>query len=156
LDCSDIEIKNDIDDYMNTWGLTFDDLVIQKGEIAPGFGSSGGGIQYQLPLPTSMLQDLGLIKVSSKRKVFLMKYEEAPKIIKAKNLTLFKWFEDPNYEPNNVGINKNGNEYEVYATSERGTPSGVGKFTSEAGALDNFIARLEPLNRLINKRPKSF
>ncbi|MBO1911093.1 glycohydrolase toxin TNT-related protein [Microvirga sp. 3-52] len=47
---------------MNFWGLSFDDLKIQKGEIAPGFGAVGGGIQYQLPLPTSMLEGLGLLK----------------------------------------------------------------------------------------------
>ncbi|MDN3955294.1 TNT domain-containing protein [Sporolactobacillus laevolacticus] len=60
--CSNTGLKSEIDDYMTTWGLTFNDLTIQKGEIAPGFGSSGGGIQYQLPLPINMLKDLGLIK----------------------------------------------------------------------------------------------
>lgn len=60
--CSKIELKNEIDDYMTTWGLTFDDLTIQRGEIAHGFKSCGGGIQYQLPLPLNMLQDLSMIK----------------------------------------------------------------------------------------------
>ncbi|MDN3955295.1 Imm59 family immunity protein [Sporolactobacillus laevolacticus] len=85
-----------------------------------------------------------------------MKYEEAKKIIQEKNLTHYKWFEDPNYEPNVVGINKNGDEYEVYVTSERGTPSGIKQFKTEEEALDNFISRVESLNRLIKKRPNSF
>ena len=59
---TNIQLKNDIKAYMDVYGLTFEDLVIQKGEIAPGFGSLGGGIQYQLPLPTSMLEELGLLK----------------------------------------------------------------------------------------------
>ncbi|MGX9134453.1 glycohydrolase toxin TNT-related protein [Rummeliibacillus sp. JY-2-4R] len=63
--CLDMEIKNDIDDYMNYWDLSFESLTIQKGEIAPAikFNSNGGGIQYQLPLPIKMLQSLGLIKM---------------------------------------------------------------------------------------------
>lgn len=81
-----------------------------------------------------------------------MKYGEAKKIIQEKNLTHFKWFEDPNYEPNIVGINKNDDGFEVYVTSERGTPSGIKKFKTEEEALDNFITRVESWNRLIKKR----
>ena len=40
-----------------------DDLISYKGEIAPGFGSSGGGIQYQLPLPVDILEELGFLKM---------------------------------------------------------------------------------------------
>ncbi|EUJ29586.1 TNT domain-containing protein [Listeria cornellensis] len=62
-ECLNIELKNDIDDYMNTWGLTFEELAIQKGGIAKGFGANGGGVQYQLPLPASMLEGLKLLKI---------------------------------------------------------------------------------------------
>ncbi|MBC6310959.1 TNT domain-containing protein [Listeria sp. FSL L7-1582] len=62
-ECLNIELKNDIDDYMNTWGLTFEELAIQKGGIAKGFGVGGGGVQYQLPLPASMLEGLNLLKI---------------------------------------------------------------------------------------------
>ncbi|WP_411167584.1 hypothetical protein ACH36K_10530 [Clostridium sp. MB05] len=37
---------------------SYDDLISYKGEIASGFGSSGGGIQYQLPLPVDILEEL--------------------------------------------------------------------------------------------------
>ena len=33
-----------------------------QGEIAPGFGSAGGGQQIELPLPVSLLEALGLLK----------------------------------------------------------------------------------------------
>lgn len=48
---------------MKKYSLNFDDLVIQKGDIAPGFGSIGGGIQYQMLLPARLLEDLGMIKI---------------------------------------------------------------------------------------------
>ncbi|MGM0842287.1 MAG: glycohydrolase toxin TNT-related protein [Bacillota bacterium] len=34
----------------------------QKEEIAPGFGSPGGGIKYELPLPVEWLEELGILK----------------------------------------------------------------------------------------------
>jgi hypothetical protein len=83
-----------------------------------------------------------------------MNYERAQKLIEEKALTNFKWFAHANYEPNNVVIMKNGDEYEVYATTERGTPAGIKKFTSKEEALDNFIHRLESLNSLISSRHK--
>jgi hypothetical protein len=39
-----------------------DDLIIQKGNIAPGFGSIGGGIQYEMPIPVDLFEGLGLIE----------------------------------------------------------------------------------------------
>lgn len=47
---------------MEAYDLSFEKLKIQKGEIASGFGSQGGGIQYELPLPVNLLEDLGLLK----------------------------------------------------------------------------------------------
>lgn len=32
---------------MEAYDLYYDDLKIQKSDIAPGFGSTGGGIQYE-------------------------------------------------------------------------------------------------------------
>lgn len=57
-----------------------------------------------------------------------MNYEETKKYVKEKKLSHFKLFEDPNFEPNQVGILKSGDEYEVFVTSERGNPTGVKKF----------------------------
>lgn len=85
-----------------------------------------------------------------------MNYEETKKYLKEKKLSHFKLFEDPNFEPNQVGILKSGDEYEVFVTSERGNPTGVKKFKSEEEALNNFISRVESLNRLIKKRPNAF
>ncbi|WP_144550360.1 T7SS effector LXG polymorphic toxin [Peribacillus simplex] len=61
--CPNKGLKAAIEGYMKKYSLKFDDLVIQKGDIAPGFGSVGGGIQYQLPLPAKLLEDLGMIKL---------------------------------------------------------------------------------------------
>jgi len=50
---------------MEGYDLSYKDLKVQKGEIARGFGSNGGGIQYELPLPVDMLEGLGiLIKIN--------------------------------------------------------------------------------------------
>ena len=46
---------------MEGYDLSYEDLKIQKGEIKSGFGSTGGGIQYELPLPVDMLEGLGLL-----------------------------------------------------------------------------------------------
>ncbi|CAH0345755.1 hypothetical protein BCI9360_02053 [Bacillus sp. CECT 9360] len=61
--CPNKDLIAAIDGYMKKYSLTFDDIVIQKGDIASGFGTAGGGIQYQLPLPAKLLEDLGLIKI---------------------------------------------------------------------------------------------
>ncbi|MFD9627528.1 T7SS effector LXG polymorphic toxin [Peribacillus muralis] len=61
--CPNKGLKAAVEGYMKKYSLKFDDLVIQKGDIAPGFGSIGGGIQYQLPLPAKLLEDLGMIKL---------------------------------------------------------------------------------------------
>lgn len=61
------------------------------------------------------------------------------------------FFEEPNYETNHVGILKKDNIYEVFATSKRGAISGIKSFNLEEEALENFISRLESLNRLLQK-----
>lgn len=57
----DANVKLKVEAYMKKYKLSYDDLKIQKGYIAEGFGSSGGGIQFELPLPVNMLEDLGLL-----------------------------------------------------------------------------------------------
>jgi len=42
--------------------LTFDDLRVRVGPIAPGFGQPGGGTQYLFPLRADMMEELGLIR----------------------------------------------------------------------------------------------
>jgi len=59
----DLELKADIEAFMDYKELDFKDLVTYKGKIADGFGVDGGGIQYQLPLPIDMLIDLKLLEV---------------------------------------------------------------------------------------------
>lgn len=62
--CTDKELVQDINDFMVYKKIkSYDDLISYKGEIAPGFGSSGGGIQYQLPLPVDILEKLGFLKM---------------------------------------------------------------------------------------------
>lgn len=85
-----------------------------------------------------------------------MTREEAKRILAKNNLSNYIWFDESMYEPNYVGITENESGYEVYATSERGTPSGIKVFTSEADALTNFISRVESLNRLLKKYPNGF
>ena len=61
--CKDPELIEDINSFMKYKNIkSYDDLICYKGEIAAGFGSTGGGIQYQLPLPVDVLEDLGMIK----------------------------------------------------------------------------------------------
>ncbi|MBE6047608.1 MAG: DUF4237 domain-containing protein [Clostridium sp.] len=61
--CKDPELVKDIDSFMKYKKIkSYDDLVCYKGKIAKGFGAKGGGIQYQLPLPVDILEDLGIIK----------------------------------------------------------------------------------------------
>ncbi|MDB1953174.1 MULTISPECIES: glycohydrolase toxin TNT-related protein [Clostridium] len=61
--CTDKELVQDINDFMVYKKIkSYDDLISYKGEIASGFGSIGGGIQYQLPLPLDILEELGFLK----------------------------------------------------------------------------------------------
>lgn len=62
-ECTNETLKIKIDAYMKKYKLTFDKLKIKKGVIAKGFGSTGGGIQYELPLPVDMLIDLKLLSI---------------------------------------------------------------------------------------------
>nr|WP_309100501.1 TNT domain-containing protein [Fredinandcohnia onubensis] len=59
---SDLALKEKITSMMDAYDLSFDDLKVQKGEIAPGFGSTGGGIQYEMPLSVDILEGLGLVE----------------------------------------------------------------------------------------------
>lgn len=62
--CTDKDLVQDINDFMAYKKIkSYDDLISYKGEIASGFEASGGGIQYQLPLPVDILEELGLLKI---------------------------------------------------------------------------------------------
>ncbi|WP_278102887.1 glycohydrolase toxin TNT-related protein [Microbacterium proteolyticum] len=58
----DAELRQEIGNLMNAYQLSFEDLRVQVGPIAPGFGQRGGGTQYLFPLSTDMMERLGLIK----------------------------------------------------------------------------------------------
>lgn len=60
--CTDLKTKLKVKAFMERNELTYDDLIVYKGEIAKGFGSIGGGIQYELPLPISILESLGILE----------------------------------------------------------------------------------------------
>ena len=61
--CKDTKVVESINEYMEYKKIeSYDDLKSYKGGIASGFGSEGGGIQYQLPLPVNILEQLGIIK----------------------------------------------------------------------------------------------
>lgn len=56
------QVADKVRAYMEKWDLTWSDLQIQRGTIAEGFGSKGGGIQYEFPMPIQYLLDLGILK----------------------------------------------------------------------------------------------
>lgn len=61
--CEDKELVSKIKSYMDVKNInSYDELISYKGQIAPGFNSNGGGIQYQLPLPVDLLEQLGMLK----------------------------------------------------------------------------------------------
>jgi len=57
---SDPQTREDIEDYMEKKGLTYDNLA-KKGPIAPAFGQPGGGIQYEFKIPLSLLRRSGIL-----------------------------------------------------------------------------------------------
>jgi hypothetical protein len=54
-----IQIEAYVDKY---YSGDYSKLITYKGEIAGGFGETGKGIQYELPLKVKWLEKLGLIK----------------------------------------------------------------------------------------------
>jgi len=58
----DAELRQEIANLMNAYQLSFGDLRVQVGPIAPGFGQRGGGTQYLFPFSTDMMERLGLIE----------------------------------------------------------------------------------------------
>jgi hypothetical protein len=47
---------------MDAYYLSNDDIKVQNDNITLGFGSVGGGIQYEVPIPVDLLEGLGLIE----------------------------------------------------------------------------------------------
>jgi hypothetical protein len=61
--CNNPQLKLKIEaQVLRYYNGDYGKLVTQQGGIAEGFGSSGGGIQYELPLPVGWLEELGLLK----------------------------------------------------------------------------------------------
>jgi hypothetical protein len=61
--CNDSAIKTRAEDYINTYyGGDYSKVIVQSGNIAPGFGTISGGVQYELPMPVDMLESLGLMR----------------------------------------------------------------------------------------------
>ncbi|WP_422935441.1 glycohydrolase toxin TNT-related protein [Sinomonas sp. P47F7] len=60
--CPNAALKQAIDSTMSRYRLTWEEMKVQEGEIAPGFESNGGGIQDQMPLSVEILQSLGLLR----------------------------------------------------------------------------------------------
>ena len=61
--CTDIELKNKISAYVeHYYSGDFNKMLTNKGIINSGFGSKGGGMQYELPIPAEWLEKLGLLK----------------------------------------------------------------------------------------------
>ena len=61
IDNADPETKHEVQIYLKKAEITEEDLITEQGEIAPGFGLPGGGIQTKMPLPAYILKDLGVI-----------------------------------------------------------------------------------------------
>ena len=61
--CNNPQLKLKIEaQVLRYYNGDYSKLVTHQGGIAEGFGSSGGGIQYELPLPVGWLEELGLLK----------------------------------------------------------------------------------------------
>ena len=57
------ELKTKILAYVNRYyNGDFSKIVVYKGRIAKAFGSTGGGVQYELPMPIEWLEQIGLLK----------------------------------------------------------------------------------------------
>lgn len=71
----DAVLREKVTTLMDAYDLTYDDLKIQKGDIAPGFGSTGGGIQYEMPLPVDLLEGFRLSRKNKIRCEYVDKRE---------------------------------------------------------------------------------
>lgn len=61
--CSNLDLKKSIDQLVLRYYVGYySKLTAYKGRIADGFGSTGGGIQIELPLPVDWLEKLGLLR----------------------------------------------------------------------------------------------
>ncbi|MDO7485878.1 glycohydrolase toxin TNT-related protein [Peribacillus frigoritolerans] len=63
MNCTDRELKMKVEAQIERYyNGDYSKVITQKGGIAEGFGSPGGGIQYELPLPVEWLEGLGMLK----------------------------------------------------------------------------------------------
>ncbi|MGL4340051.1 MAG: TNT domain-containing protein [Rhodoglobus sp.] len=61
-DVADAAVQAKTTAYMRRFRLDWDNLVTHRGEVAPAFGSPGGGVQIELPMPAERLVELGLLR----------------------------------------------------------------------------------------------
>ncbi|MGJ7922913.1 TNT domain-containing protein [Neobacillus sp. LXY-4] len=63
MNCDNMEIKLKVEAQIERYyNGGYSKVIPHKGVIAKGFGSPGGGIQYELPLPVEWLEGLGMLK----------------------------------------------------------------------------------------------
>ncbi|MED3649691.1 TNT domain-containing protein [Heyndrickxia sporothermodurans] len=63
MNCNDMKLKVKVEAQIERYyNGDYSKVIAQKGEIAKGFGSPGGGIQYELPIPVEWLEGLGMLR----------------------------------------------------------------------------------------------
>ena len=62
IEHSDPETKDMVNTYLQRKGISPASLKAEKGKIASGFGSEGGGVQVKMPLPIELMEKLGFIQ----------------------------------------------------------------------------------------------
>lgn len=79
-----------------------------------------------------------------------MTRDSVKKIIRKEKLTGYRFFENRNYEENEIVIVNDSKQWIVYATDERASKvTGSEKtFDNEEDALENFVKRLRAINAL--------
>lgn len=78
-----------------------------------------------------------------------MTRDEALAIIKEERLKGYVWFED-SPDADALVIQRDGSEWQVFATDERaGARGAINRFSDESAALEKFIERLRLWNTII-------
>lgn len=62
FDRSDAKVRLAFETQMAVFGVTWDDMHLLRGPIAPGFGQAGGGTQIVLPMSVEDLMSIGLLE----------------------------------------------------------------------------------------------
>lgn len=75
--------------------------------------------------------------------------DEALTIIQDEELGHYVWFKFPPNAADSVVIHRDGHDWMVFMTDERGAPEGELRFDDEDAALDDFIERLRLWNQVL-------